>query len=102
MPILRPGQTVVLAGLAVHRSATAPARVEAAGCRVHFLPPSSPDFSPIEPVFAEVETHLRASAARTGTGLLAATEAALDAVTAEAAAGCYADCGFPLPPQLPQ
>ena len=101
VPILRPGQTVVLDNLAVHKSATAQARVDAAGCQLLFLPPSSPDFNPIEPVFAEVETHLRASAARTGTDLLAATTAALAAVAAEDAAGCYADCGFPLPPQRP-
>ncbi|MEA2595202.1 MAG: hypothetical protein QOF01_1671, partial [Thermomicrobiales bacterium] len=36
----------------------------------------------------------------TGDDLLAATKAALDAVTAGDAAGCYADCGFPLPLQL--
>ncbi|MEA2595947.1 MAG: hypothetical protein QOF01_2416, partial [Thermomicrobiales bacterium] len=35
-----------------------------------------------------------------GDDLLAATKAALDAVTAGDAAGCYADCGFPLPLQL--
>jgi transposase len=100
VPVLRPGQTVVLDNLAVHKSAAAHALVEAAGCRLLFLPPSSPDLNPIEPIFAKVKTALRASAARTPDSLLAATEAALDAVTAEDAAGCYADCGFPLPPQL--
>lgn len=101
VPVLRPGQILILDNLAVHKSARAQALVEAAGCRLLFLPPYSPDFNPIEPVFAKVKTALRAAAARTGDALLAATAAALDAVTAEDAAGCYADCGFPLPPQLP-
>lgn len=100
VPVLRPGQTVVLDNLAVHKSATAQALIEAVGCRLLFLPPYSPDFNPIEPVFAKVKTALRAAAARTGDDLLAATKAALDAVTAGDAAGCYADCGFPLPLQL--
>lgn len=100
VPVLRPGQTVVLDNLAVHKSATAQELVEAAGCCLLFLPPYSPDFNPIEPIFAKVKTALRASAARTGDDLLTATKAALDAVTAVDAAGCYADCGFPLRPQL--
>jgi len=101
VPLLRPGQTVVLDNLAVHKSPRAQALVEAAGCRLLVLPPYSPDFNPIEPVFAKVKTALRASAARTGDELLEATQAALAAVTPGDAAGCYADCGFPLPLQLP-
>jgi transposase len=99
VPALRPGQTVVLDNLAVHKSARARELVEAAGARLLFLPPYSPDFNPIEAVFAKVKEALRAAAARTREDLLAATKAALDAVTAADAAGCYADCGFPLPMQ---
>jgi transposase len=95
-PLLRPGQTVILDNLSVHKSAGAAARIEAAGGRLVFLPPYSPDFSPIEPIFAKVKTALRAAAARTPDDLLTATKAALDAVTAQDAAGCYADCGYPL------
>jgi transposase len=99
VPALRPGQTVVLDNLSVHKSAHAQALVDAAGCRLRFLPAYSPDFNPIEPVFAKVKTALRAAAARSPDDLLTATKAALDAVTADDAAGCYADCGFPLPMQ---
>ena len=95
-PALRPGQTVVLDNLSVHKSARARELVEAAGARLLFLPPYSPDLNPIEPIFAKVKEALRAAAGRTREDLLAATKAALDAVTAEDAAGCYADCGFPL------
>jgi transposase len=95
-PLLRPGQTVILDNLSVHKSAAAHARIEAAGGRLLFLPPYSPDFNPIEPIFAKIKTSLRAAAARSPDDLLEATRAALDAVTAQAAAGCYADCGYPL------
>ena len=96
VPTLRPGQTVVLDNLSVHKSAHAQALIEAAGARLRFLPPYSPDFNPIEPVFAKIKTGLRAAAARSPDDLLEATKVALDAVTPTDAAGCYANCGFPL------
>jgi transposase len=96
VPLLRPGQIVVLDNLSVHKSATAQARIEEAGGRLCFLPPDSPDFNPIEPIFAKIKTSLRAATARSHEDLLTATKAALEAVTAQDAAGCYADCGYPL------
>jgi transposase len=99
VPARRPGQTGVLDNLAAPKSAQARALIEAPGCRLRFLPPDSPDVNPIQPVFAKITTTLRAAAARNPDDLLAAIKAALDAVTAEDAAGCFADCGFPLPLQ---
>lgn len=93
-PQLRPGQTVILDNLSVHKSADARARIEAAGAKLVFLPPYSPDFNPIEPIFAKVKTWLRSAAARSHDDLIDATKVALDAITAHDAAGCYADCGF--------
>ena len=39
--------------------------IEGAECRVLFLPPYSPDFSPIEPMWSKVKQLLRTAAART-------------------------------------
>ena len=99
VPVLRPGQTVILDNLSVHTSTHAQDLVAAAGCQLWFLPPYSPDFNPIEPIFAKIKTVLRSAAARSPADLLEATKAALDAITPADAAGCYADCGFPLPMQ---
>jgi transposase len=96
-PSLRPGQVVILDNLSAHKSADARTAVEAVGCRLLFLPPYSPDFNPIELAFAKVKERLRAAAERTPAGLVAATAAAIDAVTAADAHGFYAHCGFPLP-----
>ena len=65
VPTLRPGQIVVLDNLSVHKSAKARALVEAVGCRLVFLPPYSPDLSPIEPGWSKMKTQLRAKAAPT-------------------------------------
>jgi len=93
-PSLRPGQTVVLDNLAVHKSARARALIEAAGCRPLFLPAYSPDFSPIELLFSPIKTRLRAAAARTPDDLLAAVAEALAAVTTGHARACYHHCGY--------
>ena len=88
---------MVLDNLSAHKSEAARTAVEAAGGRLLFLPAYSPDFNPIELAFAKVKARLRAAAERTPDGLLAATAAAIDAVTAADARGFYAHCGFPLP-----
>jgi hypothetical protein len=47
-PALRPGQTVLIDNLSVHKGVRSRAMIEAAGCRLLFLPAYSPDFAPIE------------------------------------------------------
>ena len=96
-PSLRPGQVVILDNLSAHKSEGARTAVEAAGARLLFLPPYSPDFNPIELAFAKVKARLRAAAERSPEGLVAATAAAIDAVSTTDARGFYAHCGFPLP-----
>jgi transposase len=39
--------------------------IEAYGAELHYLPPYSPDFNPIENAFAKLKAHVRKSAART-------------------------------------
>ena len=58
-PTLRPGQVVVLDNLSVHKAAAAREAIEAAQCSLLFLPPYSPDFSPIELAFAKLKAALR-------------------------------------------
>ena len=70
------------------------APVEAAGCRLVFLPAYSPDFSPIEEAFSKLKALIRAAAARTRAALDAAIAAALDALTAADAAGWFAHAGY--------
>lgn len=50
---------------AAHKVASAQDAIEAAGARLLYLPSYSPDFSPIEQVFAKLKALLRSAAART-------------------------------------
>ena len=79
-PTLKAGQVVVMENLQVHKSLRAKELIEGAGAEVLFLPPYSPDFSPIEEAFSKVKGILRRIGARTREVLLEATGEALDAV----------------------
>lgn len=96
VPTLRPGMTVVLDNLSVHKNAGTRAAIEAAGCHLHFLPAYSPDFNPIELVFAKLKTSLRGSAARALESLTEAIGTGLDQIRSSDRRGYYQHCGYPL------
>lgn len=50
VPELTPGDTVVMDNLGSHKGPAVRAAIEAAGARLLFLPPYSPDFNPIDEV----------------------------------------------------
>ncbi len=95
-PALRAGQVVVMDDLAAHKVAGVRASVEAAGCRLVFLPPYSPDLSPIEPMWSKVKQGLRSAARRAVAGLIDAVGPAFAAVTAGDCLGYFEHCGYTL------
>ena len=95
-PSLSPGRVVVLDNLGAHRGRRVRELVEARGCELLFLPPYSPDFSPIEEAFSKVKALLRKAKARERGALVEAIGRALWAVTAEDARGFFGHCGYPL------
>jgi transposase len=99
VPTLRPGQIVVLDNLSAHTSQRTRALIEAAGCSLRFLPPYSPDYSPIEWAFSKLKTWLRRTAAHTSEALDAAIAAGLDQMTRADARGWFRGCGYDVPSQ---
>jgi transposase len=65
VPTLRPGDIVILDNLGSHKGAAVRHAIRAAGAKLLFLPPYSPDLNPIEQVFAKLKHLLRKAAART-------------------------------------
>lgn len=94
VPTLRPGQILVLDNLSAHTSQRTRTLIEAAGCTLRFLPPYSPDFSPIEWAFSKLKTWLRQAAARTSEALDAAIAAGLQRITRADARGWFMGCGY--------
>lgn len=101
VPTLRPGQIVILDNLSVHKIARARVAIEAAGCRLEFLPTYSPDCTPIELVFAKVKGLVRGAKARTPAAVDDAIGAALDRVTPAELTAYYRHCGYGVAGQLP-
>jgi transposase len=95
-PQLRPGDIVVMDNLSSHKGAGIRRSIEQAGALLIYLPPYSPDYSPIEPVFGKIKQLLRGLAARTKDTLWTSMQSILDAVTPSDAANCFEHCGYPL------
>lgn len=97
VPTLRPGQILVVDNLSAHTSHRTRTVIEGVSCTLRFLPPYSPDFSPIEWAFSKLKTSLRHAAARTSEALDAAIAAGLEQITPADANGWFAGCGYPVP-----
>lgn len=65
IPTLRPADIVIMDNLGSHKGTHIRAAIRAAGARLLFLPPYSPDLNPIEQVFAKLKTLLRKAEERT-------------------------------------
>lgn len=65
IPTRKPGDIVILDNLGSHKSKAVRAAIRAAGARLFFLPPYSPDLNPIEQVFAKLKHKMRDAAERT-------------------------------------
>lgn len=100
VPQLWPGDVVIWDNLSVHKRQRARLWIEAAGAPVLFLPPSSPDFNPIELAFSKLKACLRGAGARTRTELDQAISTALGTITSQDARHWFAHCGYHEPGQL--
>ena len=98
-PTLRPGQVVVLDNLSVHKADSIRAAIEARHCELLFLPPYSPDFTPIEQAFSKIKAILRGMGARMRDTLVEAIRLAVEAITREDAAAWFTHAGYILPGQ---
>jgi transposase len=94
MPSLRPGQIVLRDNASAHKSQRVRDLIEACGCRVWYLPPYSPDFSPIELAISKLKSGLRARAPRTLEALEAAISETLETITADDATGYFTHSGY--------
>jgi transposase len=80
-PRLRPADVVILDNLSTHKIRGVREAIEAAGARLLYLPPYSPDFNPIEPMWSKIKQILRSHAPRTEQELLQAAKTAFNSVS---------------------
>ena len=64
VPNLHPGDMVVMDNLSSHKNKAVRHAIRAAGAKLFYLPPYSPDLNPIEQAFSKLKTLLRKANAR--------------------------------------
>ena len=94
LPVLRPGDIVVLDNLGSHKSKAVRQLIRSVGAKLFFLPKYSPDLNPIEQVFAKLKHLLRKAAARTVDAVCAAIGQTLDTFTPEECANYLKNSGY--------
>ncbi len=94
VPTLKPGDIVVLDNLGSHKGQAVRRAIRAAGARLIFLPPYSPDLNPIEQAFAKLKTLLRKVDARSVEETWKSIGTLLDAFTPQECANYLTNSGY--------
>ena len=94
VPVLRPGDIVILDNLGSHKSKAVRMLIRAAGAKLIFLPKYSPDLNPIEQVFSKLKHLLRKAAARTVDDLCSAIGQELKSFSPQECANYLTNAGY--------
>jgi transposase len=89
VPQLHPGDVVIWDNLKPHKAKSVEKAIKRVGAKVIPLPPSSPDYSPIEEMFSQVKGALKSAAARTTEAVTDAIGTALRDVTSQDILGWF-------------
>ncbi len=94
IPTLKPGDIVIVDNLSSHKGEAVRTAIRAAGARLFFLPPYSPDLNPIEQVFAKLKTLLKKAGERTVEATWRRVGALLDEFTPQECANYFKNSGY--------
>jgi len=93
-PTLKPGDIVVMDNLSSHKAPVIRQAIEAAGAKLLYLPPYSPDFNPIEQLFAKLKALLRKAAERSVEALWNRIAVLLNAFPPDECANYFRNAGY--------
>ena len=94
VPELTTGDVVIMDNLPAHKVPGVRTAIEAAGAHLHYLPPYSPDFNPIEMAFSKLKALLRKAAARSITELWQVIALSLDKFTPQDCQNYFSAAGY--------
>ena len=94
MPNLKPGDIVVMDNLGSHKSAAVRRIIRAAGARLWYLPPYSPDLNPIEQAFAKIKHWMRQAQKRTIEDTWRQTRRLVEQIEPSECANYFANAGY--------
>ncbi len=93
-PTLKAGDVIVLDNLGAHRASRIEEITATCGAQVIWLPPYSPDFSPIELMWSKLKAYLKKVKARTQSELEKAIAVALETITTSDCINWFRHCGY--------
>lgn len=94
VPTLKPGDIVILDNLGSHKGKVVRRAIRAAGAKLFFLPPYSPDLQPIEQVFSKLKHLLRNAGVRSVDALWKTIGTLLDSFSANECANYIRNSGY--------
>ena len=94
VPRLRPGQIVVMDTFSVHKVDGVREKIESAGATLGYLPPYSPEFSPIELMWSWVKSWMRRFEIRNRDIIPIVLKKILQAVDPASCANWFRHCGW--------
>jgi transposase len=97
LPTLSLGDIVIMDNLGSHKRPVIRRLIRAAGAKLFFLPPYSPDLNPIEQVFAKLKTLLRKADERTVEATWRRIGSLLDCFTPNECANYLKNSGYASP-----
>lgn len=93
-PSIKTGDIVVMDNLSSHKGNRVAELIQSAGATLLYLPPYSPDLSPIEPAFSKFKQLVRSAGHRVMDVLWNDLQRMLDQITAGDANGFFNHCGY--------
>lgn len=93
-PVLKEGQVVITDNAGAHKVKGVKELIESKGAKLLYLPPYSPELSPIEMCWSKVKQFLKKVEARTEEALNKAISEALNMITENDCRGWFGHCGY--------
>ena len=94
VPNLWEGACVVMDNFSSHKVSGIKEAIESVGANLIYLPPYSPDFSPIENCWSKIKEFLRSQATRTYSDLDKALTNAFETISSSDIIGWFKNCGY--------
>jgi transposase len=94
LPQLKPKHTVIMDNIKFHLQERIREAVESKGANIIFLPPYSPDLSPIENMWSKIKNSLRRLAPRTIKDFEKSLKSAFEEISKNDLIGWFKHCGY--------
>ncbi len=97
VPRLAKGKIVIIDNVSFHKVVGVREAIEETGAHLFFLPPYSPDLSPIENMWSKIKSILKKLAPRTKTQFKKAIRMAFEAIAKQDLTAWFKHCGYFMP-----